>query len=73
MLHEILHELNFSSSQALMIGDSEHDLKMANNANMQCIGVTHGVHDAKTLEKVNPLICLNDITELSDYLNHNKL
>ncbi len=73
MLHEILHELDFPPSQALMIGDSEHDLKMANNANMQCIGVTHGVHDAKTLERFNPLTCLNNITDLSDYLNHNKL
>jgi phosphoglycolate phosphatase len=73
MLHEILDELNFAASQTLMIGDSEHDLKMANNANVQCIGVTHGVHDAKTLEKFNPLICLNNITELSDYLIHDKL
>jgi len=71
MLHEILLELNFSAAQTLMIGDSEHDLKMANNANMKSIGVTHGVHDAKTLEKHDPLICLNDITELSNYLNHN--
>jgi phosphoglycolate phosphatase len=70
MLYEILDELNFSAEQTLMIGDSEHDLKMAHNANMKSIGVTHGVHDAKTLEKHNPLICLNDITELSDYLNH---
>ena len=70
MLHEILNELNFSAEQALMIGDSEHDLKMASNANMKSIGVTYGVHDANTLEKHNPLICLNDITELSDYLNH---
>ena len=73
MLHEILDELNFAASQTLMIGDSEHDLKMANNANVQCIGVTHGVHDAKTLERFNPLICLNNITELSDYLIHDKL
>ncbi len=71
MLHEIIDELNFSASQALMIGDSEHDMKMANNANMQCIGVTHGVHDAETLGKYNPLICLDNITELSDYLSHN--
>ncbi|MCK5396464.1 MAG: HAD-IA family hydrolase [Gammaproteobacteria bacterium] len=71
MLHEILDELSFSADEALMIGDSEHDLKMANNANMKCIGVTHGVHDAKTLKKHNPLTCLSDITELSDYLNHN--
>jgi phosphoglycolate phosphatase len=72
MLHEILHELNFTASQTLMIGDSEHDMKMANNASMKCIGVTHGVHDAAILEKHNPLICLNNITELSAYLNHNK-
>jgi phosphoglycolate phosphatase len=70
MLHEILDELNFSASQALMIGDSEHDLKMANNANMQCIGITHGVHDAATLGKYNPLTCLDNITQLSEYLIH---
>jgi phosphoglycolate phosphatase len=72
MLHEILDELNFSASQTLMIGDSEHDLKMANNADVQSIGVTHGVHDTKTLEKHNPLICLSHITDLLDFLNHNK-
>ncbi len=73
MLHEILNELNFSAAEALMIGDSEHDLKMANNANMKCIGITHGVHDANTLERHNPLVCLNNITDLSNFLNHNKL
>jgi phosphoglycolate phosphatase len=71
MLHEILKELNFSASEALMIGDSEHDLMMAKNASMRCVGVTHGVQDAKTLEKHEPLACLNDITALSDFLNHN--
>ena len=68
MLHEILHQLNFSAAQALMIGDSEHDLKMANNANMPSIGVTQGAHDMATLAKLNPLVCLSNITELSDYL-----
>ena len=72
MLHEILNELNFSADEALMIGDSKYDLEMANNANMQCIGVTHGAHGADTLNKHSPLICLSHITELSDYLNHNQ-
>jgi len=72
MLQQIVQQLKFSASDALMIGDSEHDLKMANNAKMKCVGVTHGVHDAKTLKKHNPLICLSNITELSDYLNHNQ-
>ncbi len=71
MLHEILHELGYSASQAVMIGDSEYDLKMASNANMQSIGVTHGVHAAATLNKHKPLTCLNNITDLSAYLRHN--
>ncbi len=71
MLHEILDELNFSAAQTIMIGDSEHDMQMANNANMPCIGVTHGVHDADTLSRYDPLVCLDDITELSGYLSHN--
>lgn len=71
MLEEILAELNFSTGEALMIGDSEHDLMMANNAGIRSIGVTHGVQDAATLEKLKPLACLNDITSLSDFLNHN--
>ncbi len=73
MLFEILAELDFPASQALMIGDSEHDLKMASNANVQSVGVTHGVHDTETLEKHSPLICLSNITDLFDFLNHNKL
>jgi phosphoglycolate phosphatase len=71
MLHEILDELNFPATQTLMIGDSEHDLKMASNADIKSIGVTHGVHNAATLNKHKPLTCLTDITELSAYLNHN--
>ena len=69
MLHEILDELNFTAGKTLMIGDSEHDLQMAKNANMNSIAVTHGVHDAETLEKIDPLTCLNDVTRLSDYLS----
>jgi phosphoglycolate phosphatase len=71
MLHEILHELNFCADEALMIGDSEHDLMMANNARVSSIGVTHGVHDARILKKHKPLVCLNKITELSGFLDHN--
>lgn len=71
MLHEILNELNFSADESLMIGDSELDLQMANSAKMNCIGVTHGVHTADVLEKYKPLVCLHNIKDLSDFLNHN--
>jgi phosphoglycolate phosphatase len=68
MLHEILNELDYQPASALMIGDSEHDLKMAANANVASIGVTHGVHDQSTLNKHAPLTCLDNITDLPGYL-----
>jgi len=71
MLHEILKQLNFTNTQTLMIGDSEHDLKMAQNAAVKSIGVTHGVHDEETLNKFEPLICLQDITDLHHFLSTN--
>ncbi|HEB82922.1 MAG TPA: HAD-IIIA family hydrolase [Gammaproteobacteria bacterium] len=71
MLHKILQKLNFSADKTLMIGDSEHDMKMANNAGIACIGVTHGVHSSDILQQFKPLACLDDITDLSRYLSHN--
>lgn len=68
MLHEILKALNFRDSEALMIGDSEHDMKMAANANVKSVGVTHGVHDCDTLKQYAPITCLDDITHLQQYL-----
>lgn len=70
MLLQILHELDFSPRQSLMVGDSEHDLKMADNAAMHSIGVTHGVHDKDTLNRYDPLACLDDVTELTSFLRY---
>lgn len=68
MLNEIIHETGFSATQTLMIGDSEHDLSMAKNANVASIAVTHGVHNRDTLEKLEPLACFDHITALHPYL-----
>lgn len=71
MLLNILHELNTSPKQGLMIGDSEHDLMMANNAQVDSIAVSHGVQEADVLMAHQPLICLDKITDLSHFLSHN--
>lgn len=73
MLQEILEELNYTPTDAIMIGDSEHDLQMANNAGMASIGITHGVHDAETLQQFQPIACLENIAELSEFLSHNTI
>ncbi len=73
MLLSILDTLQFDASQALMIGDSEHDLLMAKHAGVDSIGVTCGVQSAETLLPFTPLFCLNDIRELPKYLLQAKM
>lgn len=71
MIHNILHELDTPSTQALMIGDSEHDLMMARNAQVDSVAVSHGVQQADVLMLHQPLICLDKVTDLSAFLSHN--
>ena len=73
MLLKILDELNISAENALMIGDSKHDLEMAKNASVDAIAVTHGVSTAKELSNFNPLTCLDRITDLHSFLTHNNI
>lgn len=69
MLNNILCELDMDPEQALMIGDSSFDLEMANNANMDCIGVTYGVHCETVLSRYNPIAILDDLpTQLCKYI-----
>jgi phosphoglycolate phosphatase len=71
MLLSIVNDYDVAADTTLMIGDSEHDMRMANNAGIAAIGVTHGAHSAEVLERYDPLMCLQHITDLSDFLSHN--
>lgn len=68
MLQEIMAELNVLPPATLMIGDTEYDLQMANNAKVGAIAVTYGVHDKAHLLTFQPLICLDTLPELLDWL-----
>ncbi len=68
MLEEILTDLNLSRDEALMIGDTTYDMDMANNAKMDSMAVTYGVHSRKDLEPTKPNYYLNDIKQLLDVL-----
>jgi phosphoglycolate phosphatase len=71
MLNSILHQLDTHANDTVMIGDSAHDMLMAGNAGVNAIGVTHGVEDAESLMMYKPLACLDDITDLYEFLSHN--
>jgi phosphoglycolate phosphatase len=68
MLHSILTELDIAPHEAIMIGDTSHDLKMAQNAGIDSIGVTFGVHDKQVLEQYSPKTVVDSLSELHQLL-----
>lgn len=67
MLHEIMAFVQTTPDRTLMVGDSIHDMQMARNANVPSIGVACGANSLESLQQYDPLLCLQQPTEL---LNH---
>lgn len=68
MLNSILEELKIAPHEAIMIGDTSHDLKMAQNAGVDSIGVTFGVHDHDVLSRYKPKVIVDSLAELHQLL-----
>jgi phosphoglycolate phosphatase len=64
MLHEIISQTQTAKERVLMIGDSIYDLQMAINASISSIAVTCGANSAASLLAYQPLLCLEQPTEL---------
>ncbi|MBU2712977.1 HAD family hydrolase [Zooshikella harenae] len=45
---------NTSVDNTIMVGDTTHDLQMANSAGMRSIAVTYGIHNLSVLKSSNP-------------------
>lgn len=68
MLEEILEELGLEADSALMIGDTEYDLQMAQALNMDCLGVSYGVHDSQRLRACRPIHICDSVSDLQQFL-----
>ena len=68
MLEQILAETGKSIDDAVFIGDSVHDIRMANNINMDSIAVSYGCEKADVLAKENPTMIINSVTKLREVL-----
>jgi phosphoglycolate phosphatase len=68
MLLWLLDELNVHRERALMIGDTSHDMAMAQSAEVPRLGVAYGAHPRENLLKHEPLACLDTFPELSTWL-----
>lgn len=64
MLREIMAELSVMPDDTLMVGDTEFDLEMAQQAGISAIGAGYGAHHPERLQALAPLGCLRDIREL---------
>ncbi|NOQ36618.1 MAG: HAD-IIIA family hydrolase [Methylococcaceae bacterium] len=68
MIEEIIQHTQITAERTLMVGDSTHDLKMAQNANVSAIGVSCGAHSESLLQQYQPLLCLKQTTELLEIM-----
>lgn len=68
MLLSLLEELNIEATQAVMIGDTSHDMEMARRAGVDRIGITLGVHDKEVLSQYQPKAIVDSLFELEALL-----
>lgn len=71
MLHELTEQLGQDVARTVMIGDTTHDLQMANNAGACGIAVHYGAHPEQLLSMHNPLYSARSVAELHAWLAQN--
>jgi phosphoglycolate phosphatase len=72
MLLEITDELMVAPGRTLMIGDTTHDLQMANAARTAAVGLTQGAHPPDQLAACEPLALFDTLAELHRWLLPNR-
>ncbi len=68
MIISLLEELDICPTQAVMIGDTSHDMKMAQSAGVDRIGVTLGAHNRSILNQFDPKAVVDSLSELEAIL-----
>jgi len=71
MLHVILECTGVDPSDALMVGDTIHDLDLAANAGVDAVAVMYGAHDEKLLMTRRALARVSSVPELHRWLASN--
>ncbi len=68
MLLEILEYAGREPEAALVVGDTEFDMRMAANAGVPAVGVEHGVHPPERLRAAGALEVLPRLGDLPEWL-----
>lgn len=68
MLEEILEEFGLDAHEALMVGDTEFDILMAQAIKMDCVAVEGGAHNKTHLQSFAPTVLLHRAVNLPQWL-----
>lgn len=68
MVEAILDELGVPPAEALVVGDTPHDLRMAASAATPAVAVASGSASREVLTRLRPLAVLDDVTHLPGWL-----
>lgn len=71
MLQELMAELGVAPARTLMIGDTTHDLEMAERAGVARVGVSYGAHEPAAFSQFAPLQVAHSVAELHAWLAAN--
>lgn len=68
MLKELMEESGYCLNEAIMVGDTEWDMVMADNIGMKKIAVSYGAHSVSRLASFNPNHMIHSFHEILDGL-----
>jgi phosphoglycolate phosphatase len=68
MLQELMAVWGVPPERTLMIGDTTHDLLMAQNAGCASVGVSYGAHSPAGFDAHSPLFVAHTVRDLHDWL-----
>lgn len=71
MLFELMEEMDVSADRTLMVGDTTHDLLLAQNAGVDVVAVAFGAHPAEQLLALKPLALMDDFAQLRAWFREN--
>jgi phosphoglycolate phosphatase len=64
MLSEILEETNTPASKAVMIGDTEYDMAMAEALGVDRVAVSYGAHEVERLHRYQPVQVFDSVGQM---------
>lgn len=68
MLEQLMAQFGVAPERTLMIGDTTHDLQLAQNAGTRAVAVSFGAHDHESFDAFEPLFVAHSTRELHDWL-----